>query len=418
MNRWLGKNNGRYGRHWSAVVIASLAMTAGGSAAAPLPDTGGTGGTAVTIRTVTDDAVTGTLRSLSLSDGAAVVTVGGKKQRIAITELIHIATDATADRKHPGDLTVTLTNGDVVFGRLTDAEPDTLAVETLALGRLRWPLDLVARVAAPRAAGPAYWSSAAWLDRAGDSDEDRILLTNGDVVRGFVIGAGSDGFAIDTAIGENVIGPHLLVAVRFASPPADPPVGPYAIVRLRDGARITLTKLEWAGDVVSGVYAGDRRARFKPTAVASLDMLGGRWEPLSLHQPVEFVHTPMLSLGFAYRKDRNVLGGPIRVAGKAYQRGIGVHSRSTLVYDLAGKYREFVTAFGVDDRGGPLSDVSVSILVDGQRRLDREHVRRGELIGPVRVDVRGGERLELLVDFGASGDLQDRFNWVDPALIR
>jgi hypothetical protein len=87
-------------------------------------------------------------------------------------------------------------------------------------------------------------------------------------------------------------------------------------------------------------------------------------------------------------------------------------------FELGGRYREFVTALGLDDTSGPLADVDVRVRVDGQTRYTKEHVRRGELIGPIRLELGGASRIELIVDFGANGDPQDRFDWVEPALIR
>jgi len=34
------------------------------------------------------------------------------------------------------------------------------------------------------------------------------------------------------------------------------------------------------------------------------------------------------------------------------------------------------------------------------------------------LDVRCANRIELVVDFGENGDMQDRFDWVEAALIR
>jgi hypothetical protein len=72
----------------------------------------------------------------------------------------------------------------------------------------------------------------------------------------------------------------------------------------------------------------------------------------------------------------------------------------------------------MDDDSGPLADVTVMVLVDGQRRLEKTHVRRGTLFGPVRVDLSRAGRIELIVDYGDNGDLQDRFDWVEAGLIR
>jgi hypothetical protein len=158
--------------------------------------------------------------------------------------------------------------------------------------------------------------------------------------------------------------------------------------------------------------------RVEAERIVRIDVVGGRWEWLSAHTPISYQHTPMLSLGWEYVNDRNVLGGPITVAGGTFEHGVGVHSRSRLTYDLKGVYRTFVTQFGIDDDSGQFADVSVLILVDGKPRFEKTGVRRRTLHGPIRLDITRANRIELIADFGRNGDLQDRFNWVEPALIR
>ena len=62
--------------------------------------------------------------------------------------------------------------------------------------------------------------------------------------------------------------------------------------------------------------------------------------------------------------------------------------------------------------------MSARILVDGKRGFEKTGITRGTLHGPIRLDVTKANRIELIVDFGKNGDLQDRFNWIEPALIR
>ena len=56
--------------------------------------------------------------------------------------------------------------------------------------------------------------------------------------------------------------------------------------------------------------------------------------------------------------------------------------------------------------------------MDGQVRHRLEHVTAGRLAGPVRIDVRGADRIELCTLFGENASIQDRFNWADAGLIR
>ena len=45
-------------------------------------------------------------------------------------------------------------------------------------------------------------------------------------------------------------------------------------------------------------------------------------------------------------------------------------------------------------------------------------MRGGTQPRAVRIDVSGAHTLKLRVDFGGNGDVRDRFDWADAALIR
>jgi len=251
-----------------------------------------------------------------------------------------------------------------------------------------------------------------------ETEDDRVLLTNGDVLRGFISAMDADGIAIDTGTGPTTAPYRLVVGARLAhAVPAMTPQ-PYLILTLRDGGKLTATVLDWSDAGVSARLRAGVAVQVDADRIVAVEVIGGRWEWLSDHRPVSYEQAPMLGPGWEFQAGRSVLGGPILVAGETYERGIGVHSRSNLVFELNGKYREFVTSFGMDDDSGPFADASVVVLVDGQRRFEKAHVRRGSLFGPARVDVSHAGRIELIVEYGDNGDMQDRFDWVEPGLIR
>ncbi len=373
----------------------------------------------VSVKTVTDDAVSGRLVKLSPADGIVLRAAKDQIRHIAFADVVRVTTERDRESPVSRDFTITLTGGDVLRGDVVGGDAETIAIDTLDLGNVRLPLESIVRIDAARARQAAYRASVEWLDRVpGGRDQDRILLTNGDVLRGFILVADADGIAIESTFGETKVPYRAVVAVRLAAPRPFRPDPPYQIITFVSSGRLTVTEIDWSADVLRARLRGDRRVSIEAERIVSVDLVGGRWEWLSQHEPISFQHTPMLSYGWGYAMDHNVLDGPMVVSGRTFARGIGVHTRSSLTFDLKGAYTEFVTFFGMDDDSGSLADATARILIDGKPVFEQANVRRGTLRGPVRLNVAKAKRIELIADFGENGDVQDRFNWIEPALIR
>lgn len=372
----------------------------------------------VIVKTVDPVVLQGELVLLSLSDGAIIETDAKNARRIPMRDIVRVTTVGGGPTTTERTTTMTLAGGDILHGHVAGATGDTVLVETADLGRLEVPLDTIARLETTLAASAEYEDVIRSFSHIEDGYDDRVLLTNGDVLRGFVTGIDDEGLSIESEVGETRVPFRLVVAARLASPPPAPLQQPYVIVKLRSSGSLTATDLEWSGSAAEAELAFGPRVRTAARRIDSVEAIGGRWEWLARHEPISYEHTPMMSLDWHYRQNRNVLGRPMRVAGDMFEHGIGVHSRSSLTYDLQGKYSEFVTSFGLDDDSGSYADVAVFILVDGKRRFSKSHVRPGKLFGPVRLDVTRAKRIQLVVEFGDNGDLQDRFNWVETALIK
>ena len=375
-------------------------------------------GVHVTIKTVAPDAAHGQLVTFSLTDGIVLRGATGDAVRLPTEDLVRV-TSTTAERTpRPQNAALELVGGDVVRGRVGDGPGEVVTVDTTDLGQLAVPLDAISRLDTPQAAMPAYREYVEWFERKPRGDDDQVLLTNGDVIRGFITFISATGVSLEGELGETLVPYRLVVTVRLAPRPPTALEKPYAILTMRSSGKLAVCDLKWSGNVAEAQLRYGQRVSIEAERIVQVDVVGGRWEWLGQHQPISYEHTPMLSLHWEYAADRNVLGGPIVVAGETFDHGVGVHSRSSLTYDLRGAYREFVTHLGIDDDSGPAADVSAFILVDGKRRFAQDHIRRGQLFGPVRLDVTHAKRIELIVDFGDNGDIQDRFNWVEAALIR
>ncbi len=388
----------------------------------PLPDAR----VPLRVRTITESHLEGTLISLSL-EGGLRLNVEGEQRQIDTRDLISISrtdfgtpsVDAVAGPSLGRDeVALELVGGDRIFGRLGQSKSESIAVETEAWGQLTLSMERLTLILFSNAELPAYSDSLRWFRRQNEATDDRLLLTNGDVVRGFVTGVDREGLRMEVGDEVSTIPLRLAVAAKLVHPPARVRQVRQAIVSLVDGQRLTVAELEWNGDKARARIEGGEMVEPPGDRIASIAFEGGRWTWLSAMSPARAEHTPMLSLEWKHALDRNVLGGPLRVAGVRFERGIGVHSKSVLTYELDGTYKEFVTSFGMDDDSGRGASVNAIVLVDGRQRFERNDVVPGVLHGPVRVDVAEAHRLELVVDFGLNGDIQDRFDWVEPGLVK
>ena len=120
------------------------------------------------------------------------------------------------------------------------------------------------------------------------------------------------------------------------------------------------------------------------------------------------------------RRDRSVSGGPLLIDGRSFAKGLGVHSRTELVFELGGVYESFAATVGIDDRARPRGSVvfRVSDLSSPEALYDSGLVTGRDEPRSILIDVSEVQRLALLVDYGDGLDLSDHADWGDARLIR
>ncbi len=265
---------------------------------------------------------------------------------------------------------------------------------------------------------------AVWLfDRKEARDELRLL--NGDVLSGELTGwrgesitlksGGADVNLPNSDIRDIGFNPELLVLSQ--------PKELCWLVSLKDGSRVTIvaSKSRVVGETLRAVHVSDDSWEIPLDAIIELRVLHGRAVFLSDLKPLETKYTPFLpdSREWPLQRDRTVAGLPLRLKGREFPKGLGMHSRATVTYDLAGKYRAFHAVVGLDDTTVGDGTAACAVEVDGRRVFEPPALTR--LQGPVRlpiIDVSGAKRLTLTVDFGELGDSQDHVNWGDAVLLR
>lgn len=405
---------------WPVVPAVVLAMAASDQAA----EKGASD--LVHVRTVETERLSGTLESFSLQDGLVLIGRGGERTELPADDVVQIETNVSREPAEPESIYWVSSAGDAVYARLVAGGERTITLGRSDLENFDLPITRVRELIVPsgRAARTAVEAMQTSTRPTGEDDE--VWLANGDRLSGLIGRIDPNGVTLVTDDGETLIGFDVLRRARLAElrQPATRRVGGEALrvrLTLRDGSALTVDGLRSTRDEVHVVL--DRKGqqverRMRLDRIRRIDVIGGRWQWLTRVRPTTAENTPLLDLHWPHRIDRNVLGGPIKIGGRTFERGIGVHSRSRLVYRLDEGSRRFVCGYGLDDESGPLADVDVKILLDGKVAHRATGVRADGRVRRVSIELNGARQVELLVDFGKNGHVQDRFDWVEPAVIR
>jgi hypothetical protein len=145
---------------------------------------------------------------------------------------------------------------------------------------------------------------------------------------------------------------------------------------------------------------------------------GGKMTYLSDLTPSKVEENPFFGHRLPWRRNVNLVGEPLRIKGQIYQRGLAVHSRCALTYDLGGRYTTFEALVGFDDAVNGLGRVDCRVFADGKELFSNPDLKASAAPVPLKLAVAGVEQLRLLVDFGRGQDTGDRLIWANARLYR
>jgi len=116
---------------------------------------------------------------------------------------------------------------------------------------------------------------------------------------------------------------------------------------------------------------------------------------------------------------KNQGGDSIRIAGKRYDRGIGVQSVSVLSFLLNGKAEQFSALVGADDKGNSAMQVQFFVLGDQKLLFESGAMKVGDAPKKVEVNLSGIQRLGLLVTVSLEDEGYGRTysDWADAQLV-
>lgn len=367
--------------------------------------------------TLTDaefDSRSVTIHSMDASEVTVTLATTGESQQVPLESLVQLARSGRTESVK--GLVLCIAGGDRLIGNPQRLEGNSLVWFARGVGEVTVPLNQVIGVLRDRTIDPKL---------AETRVEDEARLVTGDVVRGILAEVSDQSLSLMPAAGGDPVAVPVesVSDLLLATPPGGRPAGSEEAkfaVRLVSGTLISCKAVRVAdsGEVVLDLAYGGAPVKTQLGQILAIEHTAGPVAWLSTRTPLEDVSTPYFGGKFPTQFDRTVTGEPIRIGGVTYTRGIGVHSRSKLVFALTPEDKVFRTRYAIDSSLS-YADVDVRVYVDDKVMHERKGVRAGTLSNIVKIDLPAGARtLTLEVDYGQGYDIQDRLTWIEPALIR
>ncbi len=250
-------------------------------------------------------------------------------------------------------------------------------------------------------------------------EEDRLLLLNGDELQGRLeaIEAGSVRWA--GPLGSISVEIPRIRAIQFRRLPlpASRPEGLRIWVGLQDGSLLLAERLNVHQAKADLTLPSLLSFQTHLENLVFLQPIGARVVYLSDLEPKHYQFEPFFELVWPWQPDRSVTGTWLRCGGRRYLKGLGVHSKASLTYDLQGRYSRLEAELALDDTSAGRGSVIYRVLADGKPIYETKPISSGDPPLAIRLDITNVQQLTLLVDYGAWGDQLDRANWLDARLI-
>lgn len=310
-------------------------------------------------------------------------------------------------------------NGDRLPGLVLNIVGDTVRFRA-DLGvahEMRLPLSTLAALffterAATRAAGPDGRRSL--IDKRR---QDVVWLTNGDTLSGTASQLPEGG---SLKLDATDVPRDRIDALLFNGDlsRARKPRGPYRLLVLRNGARLSLQSASLERGELIATTLGGAAVRVPLAEVAALNTLQGAAAYLSDAPPKRYEQTPFLDVRWPLAADRSAAGLDLRLAGGTFDKGLGLHSQCRATYALPAGAVRFEALVGLDELTGRGGAVRIGVDVDGKSLLSPFELAAADPPKDVRLPLPPqSKELTLVVEFGRGGDVRDHTDWADARVI-
>ncbi|MCA9035017.1 MAG: NPCBM/NEW2 domain-containing protein [Planctomycetaceae bacterium] len=331
----------------------------------------------------------------------------------------------------PETMEVSLHDGSVLHSSGVIRTPQSVELAGTTLGSCQIPVSAVRAVQfqSRDATTAAQWS--AFLKRDGPKDLLIIPKRDGtglDFLAGIVASISEDNvsFLLD---GDTIPVPRERVFGIVFAKAKDTGLNGSAVLYAGNKQRVGVSEVRYSEKAFHVMTSWGQRLSFDADQVARIDFSTGRIQYLSDLDPLQvqfdgidpdgelfagLIDDATAEKLYGLRRDSTLdPRRKIRLRGRRFDKGLCLHSRTTVSYALDQKYQSFEATVGVDDEVAfnQISQVLLKISADGKVLFEKQMITSDEPVS-VSLPVSNMTTLVILVDYGDSDSSCD---WVDLA---
>jgi len=227
-----------------------------------------------------------------------------------------------------------------------------------------------------------------------------------------------DGEQVKVEIGgqERRIPRAKLFGIAFAQAAAhDSPA--HCAVTFRDGSALGGETISLSNGKAILTLAAGEKVEFLSAVASRVIIRSNRVAFLSDLKPVAETQQPIVTLPMPAARDKSVSGRPLKLGARVYEKGLGVHARSSLTFAADKKWDTLAATIGLDAAAEGRGDCVFVVLADGEPLFTRR-LKGADAPEEIQLPIAGREQVTLLVEPGQGLDLADHADWCDARFIK
>jgi len=188
-------------------------------------------------------------------------------------------------------------------------------------------------------------------------------------------------------------------------------------VSFRDGSIVGGESVALSNEKATLSFPAGASVSFPWSAVSRVTIRSSRVAYLSDLKALAEEQLPIVTISLPAQRDKSVMGRPLTLGRKAFEKGLGVHARSSLTFAADRKWDVFAATIGIDAEAAGKGDCVFSVLADGQPLISRR-MTGGDPPYEMEVPITNRAAITLIVEPGEGLDLADHADWCDARFMK